>query len=307
MTAASVVASVLALAVPACATHTHTHTTETETVPAEIVEAWPETQNAGGGTATSDAKLDFEAISKAYREAESPEDFEQRVNEIYTGDEIVSIAVEDQNDQTQLVTGFIDKNGNETVDEGEKIFSIKRTPTGSEEQQTAQYVTTGYSYDVGVGYYPYYTSPYYPLAWGAGTVAVGAMAAMAWRGAAYAPYRYATSAARVGALNTYRGHYRAANPQRFDNAGARQANRNGNAAARQGNRSNNAAARQANRGSRSGTSRPSGGYSRPSGGYSRPSGGGFSRGGGGGFRGGGGGGRFGLPVGRLAGAVRLTE
>lgn len=293
MSSAKIVASVLALAVPIAGCGSSQ---------SEAVEPWPETENAGGETAAT-SQIDFDAISKAYREASSPEEFEQRVNEIYEGDDIVSIAVEDQDDQTQLVTGFIDKNGNGTMDEGEKIFSIKRTPTGSGEEQTAQYVTTGYSYEVGVGYYPYYTSPYYPLVWGTG-LAVGAMAAMAWRGAAYAPYRYATSAARVGALNSYRAGYRASHPQRFNNAAARQANRSGNAGARQANRSGNAAARQANRGS--GMSRPSGGYSRPSGGYSRPSGG-FSRGGGGGFRGGGGGGRFGLPAGHLARAVRLTE
>jgi hypothetical protein len=305
MSAAKVVASVLALAIPGCTAHTHTTETVT-TVPSESIERWPE-GTTSGSTAENETQLDFNKVNEAYREADSPEDFEKRVNEIYEGDEIISIAVEDQDEQHQTVTGFIDRNQNGSVDEGEKIFAIKRTPTEATAgttttettvSQTAEYVTTGY------GPYAYYTSPYYPLAWGTG-LAVGAMAAMAWRGAAYAPYRYATSAARVGALNTYRGGYRAANPQRFQNAGNRQANRSGNAAARQGNRSNNAATRQANRGSRSGMSRPSGGYS-------RPSSGGFSRGGGGGFRGGGGGGRgggggFGLPAGHLAGAVRLTE
>jgi hypothetical protein len=281
MSAARLVATVLALAVPIVGCGSSQ---------SEVVEPWPETTNAGGSESPT-AKIDFEAISQAYKEANSPEDFEQRVNEIYQGDEIVSIAVEDQNDQTQLVTGFIDKNGNGTVDEGEKIFTINRTPTGSGEQQTAQSVTTGYTYDVGVGYVPYYTSPYYPLVWGTG-LAVGAMAAMAWRGAAYAPYRYATSAARVGALSMYRGNYRAANPQRFNNAANRQANRSGNAGARQADRSSSRSARQGNRS-----------MSPPS----RPSSGGFSRGGGGGFRGGGGGGRFGRPAGHMAGAVRLTE
>jgi hypothetical protein len=281
MSAAKVVASVLALAVPVVGCTAHTHTTETvTTVPSETIERWPE-GTTSGGTAENATQLDFNKVNEAYREADSPEDFEKRVNEIYEGDDIISIAVEDQDEQHQTVTGFIDRNENGSVDEGEKIFEIKRTPTeataGTETttvSHTAQYVTTGY------GPYAYYTSPYYPLVWGTG-IAVGAMAAMAWRGAAYAPYRYATSAARVGALNSYRGNYRAANPQRFHNAGNRQANRSGNRSARQSNRS----------------------MSRPS----RPSSGGFSRGGGGGFRGGGGGGRFGLPAGRMAGAVRLTE
>ncbi len=55
-----------------------------------------------------------------------PEDFERRVNEIYQGSEVISVAVQDLDAKTQVVTGFFDKNSDGSVQDPEKVFSIRR-------------------------------------------------------------------------------------------------------------------------------------------------------------------------------------
>src|SRR5512139_604194 len=95
------------------------------------VERWATTEN-------TNVKIDWDKVNKAYQEANGPEDLEKRINEIYEGDELISVAVADQDDKTQVVTGFFDKNKSGSVDEGEQIFTIKRTPTaeGNAQVQT---------------------------------------------------------------------------------------------------------------------------------------------------------------------------
>src|SRR5262245_26633122 len=78
-------------------------------------DRWATTENTS-------VKIDWDKVNEAYKQAEGPADLERRVNEIYEGDEVVSIAVHDQDARTQVVTGFFDRNGNGAVDEGEKIF-----------------------------------------------------------------------------------------------------------------------------------------------------------------------------------------
>jgi hypothetical protein len=82
-------------------------------------ERWVTTEN-------TKVSIDWDAVNKAYREAEGPEDFERRVNEIYQGDEVVSVAVRDEGAKVQVVTGFFDRNENGAVDATESIFTIKR-------------------------------------------------------------------------------------------------------------------------------------------------------------------------------------
>src|SRR5262245_11965404 len=114
------------------------------------VDRWATTEN-------TNVKIDWDRVNQAYRDASGPEDLEKRVNEIYEGDEVISIAVNDQDDKTQIVTGFFDKNTNGSVDESEKIFTIKRVPTGEKE---AQVQTVGY------GPYAGYVSPFWSIASG---------------------------------------------------------------------------------------------------------------------------------------------
>src|SRR5215212_1548101 len=79
------------------------------------VDRWATTEN-------TNVDINWDKVNQAYKDANGPEDFEKRVNEIYEGDEIISVAVADQDDKTQVVTGFFDKNKSGAVDEGEKIF-----------------------------------------------------------------------------------------------------------------------------------------------------------------------------------------
>jgi hypothetical protein len=161
-------------------------------------ERWATTEN-------TNVKIDFDQVNEAYKAADGPEDFERRVNEIYEGDEIVSISVKDNEDKSQVVTGFFDKNSNGTVEEPEKIFTIRREITG---EGTGSYQTTGY------GHYGYYHSPVLSIASG---MLLGSMMSSAFR-PGYAPVYtrpYTTSMTRATDLKSARSSYRAANPSRF--------------------------------------------------------------------------------------------
>jgi hypothetical protein len=158
------------------------------------VERWATTEN-------TQVDINWDKVNQAYRDADGPEDFERRVNEIYEGDEIISVAVKDADDKSQVVTGFFDKNTNGTVDDGEPIFTIKREPTA----EGARYQTTGY------GHYAGYHSPFFDVMAG---MVVGSMISNMFM-PSYRPIYYTTSAARVGALQTHRTSYRAANPAHF--------------------------------------------------------------------------------------------
>jgi len=161
-------------------------------------ERWVATENSA-------VEIDWDAINQAYREAEGPEDLERRVNEIYTGDEIISISVRDVDDKSQVVTGFFDKNEDGQVGEGEKVFTIQRDIVDAEK---AQYAISGH------GMYGHYHSPMWDIA--AGMMMGSMLSRMFMPG--YTPmYRqpYTTSPAARGALASQRNSFRAANPSRF--------------------------------------------------------------------------------------------
>jgi len=160
-------------------------------------ERWATTEN-------TNVKLDWDKVNEAYKNAEGPEDLERRINEIYGGSEIISIAVQDVDDKAQVVTGFFDKDKDGKVSDPEKIFTIKRDLKGSE----AQYQTQGY------GAYYGYTSPFYSMASG---MLMGAMLSSAFRPSYVPMYTtpYVTSSARASQLGSHRSSYRAANPSRF--------------------------------------------------------------------------------------------
>ena len=113
----------------------------------EATDRWTTTEN-------TNVKIDWDKVNDAYKHAEGPADLERRINEIYEGDEVVSIAVHDTDAKTQVVTGFFDKNTDGKVDEPEKIFTITRVITGEGE---GQYQTAGY------GHYAGYTSPMFGM------------------------------------------------------------------------------------------------------------------------------------------------
>jgi hypothetical protein len=162
------------------------------------VDRWATTEN-------TNVKLDWDKVNEAYKQASGPQDLEKRINEIYEGDEVISIAVQDQDNKTQVVTGFFDKNTNGTVDEGEKVFTIKREPTG---ESTAQYQTVGY------GPYYGYHSPFLGIASG---MLLGSMMSSMFMPHYVPVYTqpYVTSGTRVSNLHSERSSFRASNPERF--------------------------------------------------------------------------------------------
>jgi hypothetical protein len=163
----------------------------------EETQRWVTTEN-------TNVKIDWDKINEAYKLAEGPEDLERRVNEIYEGDEIISVSVKDEDDTTQIVTGFFDKNTDGKVDDGEKIFTIKRQLSNGE----AKYQTQGYG-----PHYGYYMSPFFSIASG---MLMGAMLSSMFS-PGYMGYRtaYVTSPTRAQALSSQRSAYRASNPSRF--------------------------------------------------------------------------------------------
>jgi hypothetical protein len=150
-------------------------------------ERWVTTEN-------TNVAIDWDKVNEAYKAAEGPEDLEKRINDIYQGDEVISIAVHDQDAKTQVVTGFFDKNGSGSVDEGEKIFTIQRNVTG---EGQAQVQTVGY------GPYAGYHSPLLSIATG---MLLGHMMSRAFM-PNYVPIYtqpYHTSPSRMSALRSSR-------------------------------------------------------------------------------------------------------
>jgi len=164
----------------------------------EKVERWATTENTA-------VKIDWDKVNEAYKQASGPEDLEKRINEIYEGDEVISIAVADQDNKTQVVTGFFDKNADGKVEESEKIFTIKREPTG---EGAAQIQTTGY------GPYYGYHSPLLSIASG---MLLGSMMSSMFMPHYVPVYTqpYVTSGTRVSNLHSERSSFRASNPERF--------------------------------------------------------------------------------------------
>lgn len=164
----------------------------------ESTERWASTEN-------TNVAIDWDKINEAYKLAEGPEDLEKRVNEIYKGSEIISISVADLDNKTQLVTGFFDKNTNGTVDESEKIFTIRRELT---DDTSAQYQTVGY------GPYYGYHSPFLSIASG---MLMGSMMSRMFAPSYVPMYQqpYTTPGSRVADMRQTRSSYRAANPSQF--------------------------------------------------------------------------------------------
>jgi len=161
-------------------------------------DRWVATQN-------TTVDIDWDKVNDAYKQADGPADLERRINEIYTGDELISIAVQDLDDKTQVVTGFFDKNTDGQIAEAEKIFTIQRDlkPDGA-----GQYQTQGH------GAYAGYASPMFGIMTG---MLMGSMMSSMFMPSYVPMYQtpYTTSAARHAQLHNQRAGYRAQNPARF--------------------------------------------------------------------------------------------
>ena len=97
-------------------------------------DAWVETDGAAG-------RINLDDVRDAYQQAYGPNGggvskFEERVNEIFEGDNLVLIQADHQGDQA-IISGWEDLNGNKRLDENEddKLFSIvqKLEPNGQTE------------------------------------------------------------------------------------------------------------------------------------------------------------------------------
>ena len=107
-------------------------------------EQWVETDGAAG-------RINLDDVAAAYKDAYKDggfkvEQFEQRVNEIYEGDNIVLVRVERQGD-TAIVSGWEDLNGDKEISDAtdDKLFSITQ-----ELKDNGSYTTQGYGAN---GYY----------------------------------------------------------------------------------------------------------------------------------------------------------
>lgn len=171
-------------------------------------ERWATTEN-------TTVELDFDKVNEAFKAAEGPEDFERRVNEIYQGSEVISVAVQDLDAKTQVVTGFFDKNSDGSVQDPEKVFSIRRDVSG---EGAAQIQTSGF------GPYGYYHSPVMSLASG---MLLGAMVSSALRPNYMPVYTqpYTTPPGRAPDLRSHREAYRASNPSSVDHSRSSQTGR----------------------------------------------------------------------------------
>ncbi|MFO0637515.1 MAG: hypothetical protein U0168_32220 [Nannocystaceae bacterium] len=157
-------------------------------------------------TEDSRVDIDWDEVSQAYKDAEGPEDFERRVNEIYTGDEVISVSVQDKDEKTQIVTGFFDKNEDGKAADDEAIFTIQRDLVSADK---GQYQIAGY------GPYAGYHSPMWDIAAG---MMMGSMM-MSLFSPGYRPMYttpYTTAPGRRGELMTQRNAWRQSNPDTFN-------------------------------------------------------------------------------------------
>ena len=90
-------------------------------------EEWAATDGAAG-------RINLDEVQQAFKDAESPTDFEKRVNEIYEGDGIVLIRVEQDGDYMNL-EGWEDLNNSKKIEDAsdDQLFSIVRNHNSEHE------------------------------------------------------------------------------------------------------------------------------------------------------------------------------
>ncbi len=94
-------------------------------------------------------RINLDAVKDAFETSKNISEFENRVNEIYEGDNLVLIRVEDNNSQ-KIISGFEDLNQSNAIEEAndDKLFSITL--------EEKKYEVYGYGYN----HYYYYGSYY---------------------------------------------------------------------------------------------------------------------------------------------------
>lgn len=149
--------------------------------------------------------IDWKEVEKAYKESTSPEDFEKRVNEIYPGDEVVSVAIAGEASKHQA-TGFIDKNKDGQVQDAERIFVIETKVNG--EQGQGSVTGHGAYHGQGIGFFEVMMASM-----------MGSMIANALMPGGFGyGQRYVTNPSSFGQIQSNRDTYRQANPSKFAKA-----------------------------------------------------------------------------------------
>ncbi len=99
-------------------------------------EEWAATDGAAG-------RINLDEVQKAFTDSDSPTDFEKRVNEIYEGDGIVLIRVEQDGDRMNL-EGWEDLNKSKGIEDAsdDRLFSIVRDH--NREHEMRGYGANGY-------------------------------------------------------------------------------------------------------------------------------------------------------------------
>ena len=98
-------------------------------------------------TSTSvSTKLDLDKVRKALLTSKSPEEFTKKVNDLYKGDDTVSVAIRNIDGNRQEVIGYIDENNNQELDSAdEKLFSFIRSDVVPQDNyQLVHYEMQGY-------------------------------------------------------------------------------------------------------------------------------------------------------------------
>ncbi len=94
--------------------------------------------------------LDVKAVQEAFKNATDPQKFEEKVNELYTGSEIIFVKVENQGQDKQVVTLYIDQDDppNGLGSNDQTLLTLTRTFDQSTKQASIAYH--------GYGPYAYY-------------------------------------------------------------------------------------------------------------------------------------------------------
>ena len=143
-------------------------------------EAWAATDGAAG-------RINLDEVQEAFKDSESATEFEERVNQIYEGDNIVLIRANQSGDRLEL-EGWEDLNNNQTIDDAsdDRLFGIV--------QENDRNNMRGYGHN-----------GYYNNSFGGGGFLFGFLLASSFRSG---PVIYQTSPARAGTIRSNRSTYR---------------------------------------------------------------------------------------------------
>ncbi len=148
-------------------------------------EQWAETDGAAG-------RINLDEVQQAFKSADGPTEFEKLVNEIYEGDNIILIRVE-QNESATTLEGWEDLNKSKAIEEDadDRLFAIIEDKNAPESER---YAARGYG-----------ANGYYHSHFGAGDFLFTYMVFSALSGPRYV---YATPPARYDTISRDRANYR---------------------------------------------------------------------------------------------------